>query len=54
MKKLILLMIFLFAFTLTACEPEENELFDYSDFPTHIISSYEEAETISANKYIVY
>lgn len=54
MKRLILVLLSLLIFTLTSCIPEEEKLLDYSDFPNSIITTYEEAETISENKYIVY
>ena len=54
MKNLILVLTTLLVFTLSSCIPKEDELFDYSDFPDNLISTHEEAETISENRYIVY
>jgi len=56
MKKLYILGLALFiTFTLSACveEPVLIEL-DYSDFPEHLLRSYEAAETIEDERYIVY
>ena len=53
MKKLLFILMILLVFTLSSCIREEKEL-DYSDFPDNLITTFEEAETMSNNKYIVY
>jgi len=53
MKKLIYFLFSILIFSLTACVPDDK-LYDYTDFPEHLITSYEEAETMTSNKYIVY
>lgn len=53
MKKIILVLSVLFIFTLTACTVDVN-LFDYTGFSDITLSSHEESESKSNNKYIVY
>ena len=59
MKKSILFLLSLLIISLTACTPgtsstDPDKLFEYTDFADQSISTYEEAETKSTNKYIVY
>ncbi len=54
MKKLILVLLSFLIVTLSSCVPEVDPLLDYSDFPNNIITTHEEAETMSSNRYIVY
>ena len=53
MKKVILGLITVLVMTLSGCSFKPEEL-DYSDFSTHLITSYDEAENETSNKYIVY
>jgi hypothetical protein len=55
MKKILLIVtMFIVTFTLASCEePVPTEL-DYSDFPEHLLTSYEAAETIQDERYIIY
>lgn len=54
MKKLyILALLLFFTITLSACEEDVVEL-DYTDFPDHLLTSYEAAESIEDERYIVY
>lgn len=52
MKKIILGIIFLLMFTLTACN--KTEALDYADFYQHRESSYYLAETESIGRYVLY
>ena len=57
MKKYILVLISILVLVLSACEPEpepEPIELDYLDFPNHLITSYNDAEKINENKYVVY
>ena len=60
MKKLILLLSLLILFTLSACEEEPidetntDQEFEYSDLSDIALTSHDQAENMSNNKYIVY
>ena len=56
MKKILTIGLALFfAFALAACEEEvPREDLDYSDFEDHLLTSYEDAETIEDERYVVY
>lgn len=48
-------MMLFFAITLTACEDEiEPTIWEYSDFPDNVLTSYEDAETIEDVRYVIY
>ncbi len=56
MKKIIFMLVLLFALTLSACESEETDdgLFEYSDLADKELFTHADAENMSNDKYIVY
>ncbi len=54
MKKLLVILVSFLLITLASCVPQPTEEYEYSDFEDHLISTYNEAENLQNNKYIVY